>query len=109
MCASFPPPPLSGPPVVTPPDSQEVATGVQVSFSCLIQSDLNFTVEWTLNGEPFILGPGDESAGDMLTIRSVLGNHEGSFRCVVTNAAGTTISQPANLTVCGEQTHIVHI
>lgn len=87
---------------MTPPDSQEVATGVEVSFSCLVQSDLNFTVEWTLNGEPFVLGPRDESAGEMLTIRSVLSNHEGSFRCVVTNAAGTTISDPANLTVCGE-------
>lgn len=79
-----------------------VATGVEVSFSCVIQSNLNFTVEWTLNGMPFALSPDDEIVGGTLTIRSVLGNHEGSYRCVVTNAAGTTTSQPANLTVCGQ-------
>lgn len=101
----LPPPCPSGPPVVLPPDSQTAATGVEVSFTCLIQSNLNYTIEWTLNGVPLALNPNIESVGDTLTIHSVLGNHEGSYRCVVTNAVGTTTTQPANLTVCGEYAH----
>lgn len=61
----------------------------------------NFAYSWTRNGQP--IANGSEFSGattPTLTILSVTDSTAGTFRCIVTNPCGSTISQPADVAAC---------
>ena len=62
----------------------------------------SLTYQWQLNGAELDPPPAGVSGAtsDTLSIANVQERNEGLYRCVVTNDAGNTTSNPAQLTVC---------
>ena len=83
------------PPIITDqPTSLEIVAGQTATFS-VIAIGVDLTYMWLMDGTVIT---GVTSATYTITI--VTESDEGQYQCIVTNAAGTTTSEPANLTVC---------
>jgi len=75
----------------TQPQGQTVATGSTVVFSFSATGGTSFTCQWFLNGTA-IAG----ATGSMLVIQATAA---GNYTCLLTNASGSTLSNPAALAV----------
>lgn len=82
------------PPVVTGPDDDTVNEGGTASFSINITSALPYTIAWYKNG---VLIPGE--TGSTYSFTAALADDGNAYNAIVTNAAGSTISDVATLTV----------
>jgi len=92
------------PPVIAeqPTDMLEVVPGLPVMFSIMAMTDAGtLSYQWQRNGVNIPPTSGVSGVNTRtLTIASVLESSEGMYRCVVTNDAGSTSSNTAQLTVC---------
>lgn len=109
---------VAEPPRVTihPQDLRNVAQGKSVKFS--IQSTgtglLNYKWEWMPSGEE---GGAKQwqpchakwCKGPTLTISKVDESNEGTYRCVVSNDAGSDVSNPATLTTCKSPKFVIEL
>lgn len=83
-----------GPPVVTGPDDDTVNEGGTASFSINITSALPYTTAWYKNG---VIIPGE--TGSTYSFTAALADDGNTYNAIVTNAAGSAISDVATLTV----------
>ena len=93
------------PPQITqqPADQVNVNPGSTVTFTVAATTDAgSLTYQWQLNGADLTSPPAGVSGAttNNLTIANVQESNEGMYRCVVTNDAGNTDSNAAQLTVC---------
>jgi hypothetical protein len=82
------------PTITTSPSSQIVAPGVSVTLSVTVSSPTPLSYQWQKDGEVL---PGATSADLRLT--GVTTSQAGSYRVLVSNAAGSALSASAALTV----------
>lgn len=82
------------PSIVTPPASQTVLSGANVSLSVVVSGTAPLTYQWQRNGVNISGGN-----GATLTLTGVTTNQAGSYLCVVSNLVGTATSSAATLTV----------
>jgi alpha-tubulin suppressor-like RCC1 family protein len=83
------------PPVVTtPPQSQTVNVGANVTFSVIASGTAPFTYQWRKGTNPI-----GSATGASYTITNVASTDAGSYDVVVTNGAGSVTSAAAVLTV----------
>ncbi|HEY5909890.1 MAG TPA: immunoglobulin domain-containing protein [Verrucomicrobiae bacterium] len=87
---------LVPPSIVTPPESQSVVVGSNVTFTVTAAGTTPLSYQWRLNST--ILPGATLSSYDVLNAGPA---DAGSYRVVVTNAAGSVTSPPATLTVLG--------
>jgi hypothetical protein len=80
-------------PISTQPMAQEVLAGDMVTFTVIVGGS-GLTYQWTLNGTN-IYG----ATGNSYTIYNVQPGDAGDYACIITDAAGTIVSQAATLTV----------
>jgi predicted extracellular nuclease len=88
------------PTITTPPASQAVTAGTNVSFNVVAGGTGPFTYQWRKGGSD--LGNTANISGaltDTLSLTGVLAGDAGSYDVVVTNAGGSTPSPAATLTV----------
>jgi GH25 family lysozyme M1 (1,4-beta-N-acetylmuramidase) len=89
------------PPTITQqPVEQMICPGGMATFSVAATGEGTLAYQWQKNGGN--LGNGGHYAGvttTMLTVSSVDGSDSANYRCVVSNAGGSTNSDPAALTV----------
>ncbi|MBI5385264.1 MAG: immunoglobulin domain-containing protein [Verrucomicrobia bacterium] len=76
------------------PQSQTVNVGSSVGFSVVATGSLPLTYRWQRNEQSF-----PATGSPILTLYSVLTNHAGDYRVVVSNAFGMATSEVAHLTV----------
>jgi hypothetical protein len=76
------------------PVSQNVATGYSVTLAVAAIGGGTFTYQWSCNGTPI-----SGATSDTFTIPSAQPSDSGAYAVTVTNAAGSTISNTATLTV----------
>lgn len=82
-------------PVITGPTNQSVSVGNTATFSVTVTSSLTVTYQWYLNG---VIIPGATSLSYLVT-NAQLVQSGGLYSVAATNAAGTTTSNQASLTV----------
>ncbi|MGA3267624.1 MAG: protease pro-enzyme activation domain-containing protein, partial [Verrucomicrobiota bacterium] len=86
--------------VVTPPASQTVTNGNNVSFSVTAGGQPAFSYAWQFNGTNLSAGSNlSGNQGNVLTITSVTPANAGNYRVVVANNYGAVTSSVATLTV----------
>jgi hypothetical protein len=96
---------ITPPSVTQPPVSQSAVVGAGVAFSVGATGDVPLSYQWQLsvNGGPFApLGNGGRISGATtaaLQIANVQVSDSGQYRCLVSNAGGTTASAAATLSV----------
>ena len=85
-------------PIITQhPQNQTVPLGQPATFSVSATGDAPLTYQWQRNGVNIA-----RARSTSYTIKSVTANDDGAlFRCIVSNSAGTAISNSASLTVTG--------
>ena len=93
------------PPQITqhPASQEEVNPGSLMMFTVTATTDAgSLTYQWQLNGADLNPPPAGVSGitAKTLTIANVQESNEGMYRCVVTNDAGNSTSNAAQLTVC---------
>jgi hypothetical protein len=81
---------------LTQPSSQTVAEGNPVTFTAEVGGSLPITLQWLKNGSP-VAG----ATNTLLTLSSVTFADAAAYRLSATNAAGTSNSAAATLTVVG--------
>ena len=87
--------PLLIPPVITAqPQSQSVSAGMSVTFSVAATATPAPTYQWQFNGTNLA-----GATGSILTLTSLTTNQAGTYTVGITNAAGSTNSDPATLAV----------
>lgn len=82
------------PSIVTPPSSQTVTAGDNVTFSVLADGTAPLSYQWRKNGNP-IAG----ANASTLTLAGILTDAAGSYDVVVTNSVSFVTSSAATLTV----------
>ena len=91
------------PPKVTghPKSLGNVSPGTAISFTVQATGTepLNYQWQWAEEDGSHESCPGEWSDGAALTIPNVQKTNEGSYRCVISNCAGTLMSRPAQLSV----------
>lgn len=80
------------------PLPQDVIDGGLAMFSVSVSGFGQLKLQWRRNGEP-IAG----ATGGRLTMPSVSRQDEGLYTLAISNEAGTVISEPAKLSVLGDQ------
>ena len=82
---------------IHPTDELMVVPGTSTTFTVSVEAvpGHDHTYQWQKNKTDI---PGATSS--TYIISRVVKAHEGTYRCVVTNAAGPVTSDPAQLTVC---------
>ena len=97
-------PPVDPPQITQHPANQlEVDPGSTVIFTVTATTDVgSLTYQWQLNDTNIDPPPAGVSGAttNTLTITNVQERNERMYRCVVSNAAGSTTSNAAQLTVC---------
>lgn len=91
---------VNSPTITQQPTSQVVALGGTASFTVTASGDAPLTYQWQKNNLDITNGghySGCTTA--TLTVSSADGNDAASYRCVVTNALGSAVSEAATLTV----------
>ena len=90
----------AGPPsIVTPPASQTVTEGANVTFSVVADGALPLTYHWQRNGTPI---PGAHAP--TYSIAGVLPTQAGNYSVIVSNTISTATSANALLTVTADNT-----
>jgi hypothetical protein len=84
------------PNILTPPQSQTVATGDNATFTVTANGTEPLRYQWRFNGENLA-----NATGTSYTRFNAQESHAGSYAVVVTNNAGAVTSAPATLTVIG--------
>jgi hypothetical protein len=87
-------PPPSPPVILVQPQSQTVYAGTNVTLSVTATGAPPLSFQWLVNGTPR-----STATNSVLTLLNVQTNDTGDYSVVVTNAAGSTNSQTARLTV----------
>lgn len=89
---------LTGPSITTPPSSQTVNAGTNVSFTVGATGTAPLSYQWFKNGSPI-------SGATSLTLNllGVQTGDAGSYTVLVSNSAGSTTSDPAALVVNVQQ------
>lgn len=82
------------PTIVTQPQDTTVPAGGTATLLVTVVSALPFSVQWQFQGADI---PG--ASGTSLSLSNAAAAHAGSYRAVVTNAAGPTTSSPATVAV----------
>ena len=95
--------PLVDPPQITqqPAPRKDVVPGSTVRFTVTATGGGDMTYKWQRDGadlSPLTEGVSGETT-DTLQIANVKKSHEGTYMCIVRNAAGPTSSECAPLTV----------
>ena len=85
---------LISPTITTPPQSQTVSVGTNVTFSVAATGTAPLSYQWRKGGVNI-----SAAVGPSYTITGVTTNHAGNYDVVVTNTVGTVTSTAANLTV----------
>ncbi len=96
------PPPAIDPPVVTDqPEDQSILVGDSTVFDVLATGDGTLTYQWQLseNGGSTWTDLSGETGTTYSTPAAALSDDGNQYRCVVTNAGGSTASAAATLTV----------
>ena len=77
-----------------------MVAGSPVTFTVVATGGGTLTHKWQQNGADLhtLLGVSGETT-NILQIDNVKKNHEGTYTCILSNAAGDTTSKPAHLTV----------
>ena len=109
-------PPVDPPQITQQPANKEnVDPGSTVTFTVTATTGAgSLTYQWQLNSTDLDPPPAGVSGATThtLTITNVQESNEGMYRCVVTNAAGSTTSNAAQLTVrewlCMYMTYELH-
>ncbi len=83
------------PAIVTQPASQTVAAGATATFSVVASGTAPFTYQWSLNGIALL----NATSATYTTAALGSGDSGGVFTVTITNAAGSTTSAAAHLTV----------
>lgn len=92
LSGTFPALPDVAPVITSQPLDQTVALGAKASFSVAATSNNAIAFQWTKDGVPL---PGQTKS--TLTIAKTAISHQGVYRCILTNAIGPTVSDPATL------------
>jgi len=93
-------PPESPPIIQQQPLPQDVALGGTATFTLFAIGSGTLNYQWQKDGGDLVDdGHYTGTTTDTLTISNVNGDDLGSYQCVVTNAYGTEISNPAALTL----------
>ncbi len=80
--------------IIEHPQSQTISAGDSVMFGVVTAGSEPFSYQWQFGGTNL---PGETSP--MIALDHATTNQAGTYRIVITNSAGTIISQPANLIV----------
>jgi hypothetical protein len=88
------------PSMVAQPASQTVGERSSVAFGVIVAGTAPFSYQWQLAGTNL---PG--ATAPVLTVPNVGLPHQGTYRVIVSNAAGTVQSSPATLTVLASPTN----
>ena len=102
---AFQPPsyPPVGPPQITqhPEPQKDIVPGSTVRFTVTGTGGGELTYKWQWNGADLDSLPEGVSGETTHTLKigNVEKSHRGEYRCIVSNAAGPTPSNPAQLTV----------
>ncbi|MET0649767.1 MAG: immunoglobulin domain-containing protein [Pyrinomonadaceae bacterium] len=86
--------PGDAPSITTQPVSQTVSAGANVSFTVAAEGTAPLSYQWQKNGSPI-----NGATGATLNLTNVQGADSGSYRAVVSNAAGSAASTTAVLNV----------
>ncbi|MET0623280.1 MAG: immunoglobulin domain-containing protein [Pyrinomonadaceae bacterium] len=86
--------PGDAPSITTQPVSQTVSAGANVSFTVAAEGTAPLIYQWQKNGSPI-----NGATGATLNLTNVQGTDSGSYRAVVSNAAGSAASTTAVLNV----------
>jgi len=89
--------PPSPPSITTQPLSQTVNAESSVSFSVIAEGTAPFSYQWRKDGAP-VTG-NNSAASATLTLTNVSPSDNGSYTCLVSNLAGSDLSQAASLVV----------
>jgi predicted Zn-dependent protease len=84
----------TAPVITTPPASQTVVAGQNVTFAVVASSSTTMSFQWFKNGSAL-----SGATGANLVLSNVTASDTGSYNVVVANSAGSTASSNANLTV----------
>jgi hypothetical protein len=87
-------PASASPTITTHPDSQSLSAGNNVNFSVTATGTTPLSYQWQKNGEDII-----GATGDTLTLTNLTAADAGSYTVLVSNLAGSALSDPAILTV----------
>jgi hypothetical protein len=98
--ASTPPSPSGAPTITTQPQSQTVNPGAAVTFTVAATGNAPLTYQWQKDTAP-IAG----ATGTNYTIASAYGTDHGTYSVVVTNNAGSIVSNGVVLTVTAAASH----
>ena len=78
-----------------------MVAGSTVTFTVTTTGGGDLTYKWQQDGADLDPLPGvSGETTDTLQIDNVKKKHEGAYTCIVSNAAGSTLSNTAQLTVC---------
>ena len=86
--------PAYAPVIMTPPSSQAVNPGTDVTFSAFVIGDATLSYQWQLNG-----GNISGATTSALTLPNAQSGSAGNYTVVVTNNSGSATSLAATLTV----------
>jgi hypothetical protein len=89
---------VAAPAITTQPTDQTVALGSAVTFSVRATGSAPLTFQWQRNGSNILAATSQD-----LTFTPVAADNGATFRCVVTNSAGSVTSNAAKLTVTTAQ------
>ncbi len=84
----------TAPVILVPPQSQSIVEGDRVTFQVQAKGASPLSYQWRYNG---INLPGARSQS--FTVTAVSPTDEGAYQVVVTDSGGSTVSEPAQLTV----------
>jgi len=89
---------VHAPTIATHPDDEQVSDGQTATFSVVATGTPPLRYQWERdNGTGFVPIPGANGAGYSLTATAA--DNGARFRCIVSNNAGSTASNPATLSV----------
>jgi uncharacterized repeat protein (TIGR01451 family) len=89
------------PTITTPPLSQAVTVGQNISLSVVASGTAPFNYQWWFNGTPLA-----GATNSVLSLNNVQAVYAGSYSVVVANIAGSVSSPAANLTVTNPPTSL---
>ena len=91
--------------IVTSPQTQNVTNGQSFMLICNATGYPVPSIEWTLNGAPYVTGnssitliEGLRSNTSNITVENAMATDTGTYKCVATNV-GSSDTQDANVTV----------
>ena len=94
LTGSYPTIPVAAPIITTPPMPAALVAGSKLTFSVVAASAVPPSYQWQKNGATLT-----GQTGSTLVFTSVQLANQGEYRCIVSNIAGSTPSDPASLTI----------